>query len=204
MHFAARCGRTEVCQLLVEAEADVNAADECAFMFKLLFLLLIIMHAPHPPPCRNGTTPMDFAIKANKPDVVELLQHVITTAPNPPQCTQPIPDAFVQALKLSLERGTPLPVSDGPNGPVITLNGLQHSLDDRTPWLSFEGKGAPYSYTAVLECVRTFDMGYMDYQTYTERAKLPKVFLVDRQALLQEILGTSPSQANVDACLSDI
>ena len=158
----------------------------------------------HPLSHSDGDNPLQTAIDGNKPDVVALLQHVITTAPNPPQCTQPIPDAFVQALKLSLERGTPLPVSDGPNGPVITLNGLQHSLDDRTPWLSFEGKGAPYSYTAVLECVRTFDMGYMDYQTYTERAKLPKVFLVDRQALLQEILGTSPQQANVDACLSDI
>lgn len=129
---------------------------------------------------------------------------VISTAPNPPQCTQSIPDAFVQALKLSLERGTPLPVSDGPNGPVITLNGLQYSLDDRTPWLSFEGKGQPYSIRAVLECVRTFDLGYIDYKTYTERAKLPLVFLVDRQTLLLEILGTSPSQANVEACLSDL
>jgi hypothetical protein len=162
------------------------------------------MHAPHPPPCRDRKTPIDLAIEANEPDVVALLRLVIGTAPPPPQCAQSISDAFVQELKLSLERGTLLPVSDGPNGPVITCNGLQHSLDDHTPWVSYDGKGEPYSVRAVLECVRTFDLGYMDYLTYTKRANQPRVLLVDRQKLLEGILGTSPSQANVDACLRDI
>ncbi len=112
--------------------------------------------------------------------------------------------AFVRELKSSLERGFPLSVSDGRNGPVITFKGRQHSLDDPTPWVSYDGKGEPYSVRAVLECVRTFDMGYMDYLTYTKRANLPRVLLVDRQKLLEDLLGTSPSQANVDTCLRDL
>jgi len=133
------------------------------------------MHAPHPPPCSDGKTPLS--------------------------------DAFVRELKSSLERGFPLPVSDGRNGPVITINGEQHSLDDPTPWVSFDGKGEPYSFRTVLECVRSFDMGYLDYKEYTQCVNLSRVMLVDRQKLLEEILGDSPSgtsQVNVDACLSDI
>jgi hypothetical protein len=112
--------------------------------------------------------------------------------------------AFVSELKSSLERGFPLAVSDGRNGPVITLKGRQYNLEDATPWVSYDGKGEPYSIKAVLECVRTFDMGYMDYLTYTKRANLPRVLLVDRQKLLEDLLGTSPSQANVDTCLRDL
>jgi hypothetical protein len=97
-----------------------------------------------------------------------------------------------------------LAVSDGRNGPVITFNGRQHGLDDPTPWVSYDGKGEPYTVRAVLECVRTFEMGYMDYLTYTKRANLPRVLLVDRQRLLEDLLGPSPSQANVDACLRDL
>jgi hypothetical protein len=114
------------------------------------------------------------------------------------------PSAFVRELRSSLERGFPLAVSDGRNGPVITFKGRQHSLDDATPWVSYDGKGEPYSIRAVLECVRTFDMGYMDYLTYTKRANLPRVLLVDRQKLLEDLLGSSPSQANVDTCLRDL
>jgi hypothetical protein len=112
--------------------------------------------------------------------------------------------AFVRELKSSLERGFPLAVSDGRNGPVITLKGRQYNLEDPTPWVSYDGKGEPYSIKAVLECVRTFDMGYMDYLTYTKRANLPRVLLVDRQKLLEDLLGSSPSQANVDTCLRDL
>lgn len=114
------------------------------------------------------------------------------------------PSAFVRELRSSLERGFPLAVSDGRNGPVITLKGRQYSLDDATPWVSYDGKGEPYSVRAVLECVRTFDMGYMDYLTYTKRANLPRVLLVDRQKLLEDLIGSSPSQANVDNCLRDL
>jgi hypothetical protein len=110
----------------------------------------------------------------------------------------------VRELKSSLDRGFPLAVSDGRNGPVITFKGRQHSLDDPTPWVSYDGKGEPYSIRAVLECVRTFDMGYMDYLTYTKRANLPRVLLVDRQRLLEDLLGPSPSQANVETCLRDL
>ena len=39
------------------------------------------MHAPQPPPCSDGKTPLKLAIEANKPDVVALLQLVISTAP---------------------------------------------------------------------------------------------------------------------------
>ena len=67
-----------------------------------------------------------------------------------------------------------------------------------------DGEGEPYSFITVLECVRSFDMGYLDYKEYTHRAKLPRVMLVDRQKLLEEILGDSVSQVNVDACLSGI
>jgi hypothetical protein len=112
--------------------------------------------------------------------------------------------SFVRELKSSLDRGFPLAVSDGRNGPVITFKGRQHSLDDPTPWVSYDGKGEPYSIRAVLECVRTFDMGYMDYLTYTKRANLPRVLLVDRQRLLEDLLGPSPSQANVETCLRDL
>jgi len=112
--------------------------------------------------------------------------------------------ALVRELKSQLERGFPLAVSDGRNGPVITLKGRQYSVDDPTPWVSYDGKGEPYSIKAVLECVRTFDMGYMDYLTYTKRANLPRVLLVDRQKLLEDLLGSSPSQANVDTCLRDL
>ena len=130
------------------------------------------MHAPQPPPCSDGKTPLS--------------------------------DAFVRELKSSLERGFPLPVSDGRNGPVITINGEQHSLDDPTPGVSFDGKGEPYSLRTVLECVRSFDMGYLDYKEYTQCVNLSRVMLVDRQKLLEEILGDSPSMDNVNACLSDI
>jgi hypothetical protein len=111
---------------------------------------------------------------------------------------------FFRELKLSLERGFPLAVSDGRNGPVITFKGRQFTLDDATPFVSYDGKGEPYSIRAVLECVRTFDLGYMDYLTYTKRSNLPRVLLVDRQKLLEDLLGTSPSQANVETCLRDL
>ena len=111
---------------------------------------------------------------------------------------------FFRELKLSLERGFPLAVNDGRNGPVITFKGRQFSLDDATPWVSYDGKGEPYSIRAVLECVRTFDLGYMDYLIYTKRSKLPRILLMDRQKLLEDLLGTSPSQANVDTCLRDL
>jgi hypothetical protein len=35
LHLAARNGHTAACQLLISAEADVNAADRCAFMLKI-------------------------------------------------------------------------------------------------------------------------------------------------------------------------
>ena len=35
LHLAADNGHTAACQLLISAEADVNATDECAFIFEL-------------------------------------------------------------------------------------------------------------------------------------------------------------------------
>jgi hypothetical protein len=37
LHFAALNGHTAACQLLISAEADVNATDWCAFVFKICF-----------------------------------------------------------------------------------------------------------------------------------------------------------------------
>jgi ankyrin repeat protein len=35
LHHAAGFGRTAACQLLIDAKADVNARDKCAFMFEV-------------------------------------------------------------------------------------------------------------------------------------------------------------------------
>jgi hypothetical protein len=37
LHDAAIYGHTAACQLLISAEADVNATDLCAFMFKICY-----------------------------------------------------------------------------------------------------------------------------------------------------------------------
>ncbi len=35
LYVAAGCDQTAVCQLLIDAKADVNARVECAFMFEV-------------------------------------------------------------------------------------------------------------------------------------------------------------------------
>jgi hypothetical protein len=35
LHEAAFNGQTEPCQLLIAGKADVNATDECAFLFEI-------------------------------------------------------------------------------------------------------------------------------------------------------------------------
>ena len=37
LHHAAVRGHTATCQLLISAEADVNATDRCAFMLKICY-----------------------------------------------------------------------------------------------------------------------------------------------------------------------
>ena len=75
-------GRTQACQLLIHAQADVNATDECAFpdlclKFETDFVFFLFMHVTHPPPCRDGRTPLKCAIQlTNKRDVVALLRGV--------------------------------------------------------------------------------------------------------------------------------
>ena len=40
LHVAASNGHTQACQLLIEAEADVNATSVCAFIFDFFLLVL--------------------------------------------------------------------------------------------------------------------------------------------------------------------
>ncbi len=42
LHVAAYDGHTAACQLLISAEADVNATDECAFMFKIFYWTFVV------------------------------------------------------------------------------------------------------------------------------------------------------------------
>ena len=79
LHYAAQNGQMKPCQLLIAAKADVDATDECALMFNFVLLILrciILMFATHPPACRNGKTPLKYAIDRNKHDVVALLRSV--------------------------------------------------------------------------------------------------------------------------------
>ena len=42
LHFAAMNGHTAACQLLISAEADVNATDLCAFMLKICYWIFVV------------------------------------------------------------------------------------------------------------------------------------------------------------------
>jgi hypothetical protein len=42
LHCAARDGRLEACQLLIDAKADLDAKTMCAFMFECCIGLLIM------------------------------------------------------------------------------------------------------------------------------------------------------------------
>ncbi len=42
LHLAAWNGHTAACQLLISAEADVNATDMCAFMFKICCWIFVV------------------------------------------------------------------------------------------------------------------------------------------------------------------
>ncbi len=112
--------------------------------------------------------------------------------------------AFALDLKASLQAGAALQVSDGAGGPAVTIQGQQYRLDDTSPWLSYAGKGEAYSVRAVLECARWFDCSYIEYLSRANSKNVPRVLLVDRPGLLEQLLGPSPSQANVDAWLRDV
>jgi hypothetical protein len=47
LHYAASWLHTAACQLLISAEADVNATDECAFMFKYCYCIFVVFCFPH-------------------------------------------------------------------------------------------------------------------------------------------------------------
>ena len=42
LHWAANNGHTAACQLLISAEADVNATDGCAFMLKICYWIFVV------------------------------------------------------------------------------------------------------------------------------------------------------------------
>ena len=46
LHFAAEKGHTAACQLLISAEADVNARDGCAFMLKICCWICVVFWFP--------------------------------------------------------------------------------------------------------------------------------------------------------------
>jgi hypothetical protein len=111
---------------------------------------------------------------------------------------------FVSDLKDSLQNGTPLKREGNDN---IVMNDVSYSPDSPTIYVSYDSKGKPYTIRAVLGCARTFDMGYMDYLTYAKKNGLNesnRVLLVDRQKLLENLLGSSPSKENVERCLKDV
>ena len=43
LHLAAKKGDMEACQLLIDAKADVNATDECAFVFEICCLFCVVL-----------------------------------------------------------------------------------------------------------------------------------------------------------------
>jgi hypothetical protein len=55
LHFAALHGQTAACQLLISAEADVNATDWCAFMFKKACSIYVVL-------CFTFTFASDFVL----------------------------------------------------------------------------------------------------------------------------------------------
>ena len=111
---------------------------------------------------------------------------------------------FVSDLKDSLQNGTPLKREGNDN---IVMNDVSYSPDSPTIYVSYDGRGEPYTIRAVLGCARTFDLGYMDYLTYAKSNGLNdgnRVLLVDRHKLLENLLGPSPSKENVERCLKDV
>jgi len=43
LHLAASNGHTQACQLLIEAEADVNATSMCAFIFEFFYWFCVVL-----------------------------------------------------------------------------------------------------------------------------------------------------------------
>ena len=43
LHPAAEEGHTQACQLLIDAKADVNATDECAFVFEICCIFCVVL-----------------------------------------------------------------------------------------------------------------------------------------------------------------
>jgi len=67
-----------LCQLLIAANADVNAKDECAFMFKMCYWFCAVLFSclPLTPYASNRETPLILATFQDKPDIVALLRGV--------------------------------------------------------------------------------------------------------------------------------
>ncbi len=53
LHKASYNGHTAACQLLISAEADVNATDKCAFMLKICYWIFVVF-------CFSFTFASDF------------------------------------------------------------------------------------------------------------------------------------------------
>ena len=74
---SAYWGRVESCQVLLSAKADADAKDRCSASPLSLAAALVL--ATHARSCRDGNTPLKWAIDMNKRDVVALLRSVGAT-----------------------------------------------------------------------------------------------------------------------------
>ena len=136
-------------------------------------------------------------------------QLVAAAAAPVPSGAEQLKTKFANDLKESLQNGTPLILERTGN---IGMNGVSYDPNMPTIYVRSVVQGEPYSIRAVLECARTFYMGY-EYEGYRvylkhmQRNGMDKnniVLFQDRQHMLENLLGESPSEENVEKCLRNV